>query len=190
MPPSAANFDMHQARRDLASLSQEWRTNIQEAFSLIDAQGNGYLSSREWPFALQALGFHLPKPETYTLLCAHGVVPDDFDPMAAGGGQQQQQCPPVRYRITLDVFEAIAAWLIVRRDPTEAAEEAWTLFDPRNSGRITIDSLRSVCAEVNSPLSDADLRKMIDALDLTGKGWVSKDEFIDMARGSQWDRKA
>ncbi|KAH7375299.1 centrin-3 [Plectosphaerella cucumerina] len=183
MPPSAANFDMHQARRDLASLSQEWRTNIQEAFSLIDAQGNGFLSSREWPFALQALGFHLPKPETYTLLCAHGVVPDDFD-------QQQQQCPPVRYRITLEVFEAIAAWLIVRRDPTEAAEEAWTLFDPRNSGRITVDSLRSVCAEVNSPLSDADLRKMIDALDLTGKGWVSKDEFIDMARGSQWDRKA
>lgn len=192
MPPTIHNFDIHQARHDFATLNPDWRANIQEAFALIDTQNVGSLSAREWPFALQALGFTLPKPETYTLLCAHGVPPDDFDPHhggGGGGGAPPQQCPPVRLRITRDVFEAIAAWLIARRDPAEEAEAAWRLFDPRNSGRITVDGLRAVCQEVNSPMSEPELKRMIEALDLTGKGWVSKDEFMDMARGAVRDRR-
>ncbi|CRK23954.1 hypothetical protein BN1723_003093 [Verticillium longisporum] len=188
MPPSAVNFDIHQGRQDFQRLDQDWRANINESFNLIDTQDTGSLSAREWPIALNALGLQLPRSETYTLLCAHGSPPQDFDPHASASGGGSNACPPVRLRITRDTFETIAAWLITRRDPDEEAEAAWRLFDPRDTGRITVESLRTVCAEVNNMMTDQDLRKMIDTLDISGKGWVSKDEFMEMARGATKDR--
>ncbi|GJC81225.1 centrin-4 [Colletotrichum liriopes] len=196
MSSPSALFDMAQGRRDLAALPADWQQNIREAhtppngtthnrpddiliphqWEVVDQQGLGSLNAREWPFALRAIGFDLARTETYALLVAHGVPPHDHDP-------SRGPCSPSRLRMPQEHFSAIAAWLLVRRDPQEEAEDAWKMFDPRGTGRITLESLRAVCSEVNSTLSEADMRRMIDMADISGKGWVSKEEFIEVAKG-------
>ncbi|WYZ35675.1 hypothetical protein EsH8_X_000322 [Colletotrichum jinshuiense] len=176
MTSPASLFDMAQGRRDLAALPADWQQNIREAWEVVDQQGLGSLNAREWPFALRAIGFDLARTETYALLLAHGTPPHDHDP-------SRGPCSPSRLRMPQEHFSAIAAWLLMRRDPQEEAEDAWKMFDPRGTGRITLESLRAVCSEVNSTLSEADMRRMVDMADISGKGWVSKEEFIEVAKG-------
>ncbi|KXH46774.1 hypothetical protein CSIM01_06839 [Colletotrichum simmondsii] len=178
MSTPSAMFDMAQGRRDLAALPSDWQQNIREAWEVVDQQGLGSLNAREWPFALRAIGFDLARTETYALLLAHGVPPHDHDP-------SRGPCSPSRLRMPQEHFSAIAAWLLMRRDPQEEAEDAWKMFDPRGTGRVTLESLRAVCGEVNSTLSEADMRRMIDMADISGKGWVSKEEFIEVAKGGR-----
>ncbi|KAF3359903.1 hypothetical protein VdG1_04978 [Verticillium dahliae VDG1] len=92
-----------------------------------------------------------------------------------------------------------------RLDPDWRANihESFNLIDTQDTGSlsarewpIALNALglqlprseTTVCAEVNNMMTDQDLRKMIDTLDISGKGWVSKDEFMEMARGATKDR--
>ncbi|GAB1316027.1 Calcium-binding component of the spindle pole body (SPB) half-bridge [Madurella fahalii] len=158
------------AREDFNKLSDEQKTRIGEAFDLFDSNKDGLLSYEEFRFVLRALGFELPKPQTYDLLIRHGQKPSNW--------QHDQDCPPVYRLFNLPTTQAIAGTLIRQRDPREELRRAFRLFDVDGKGLITQEDLRKVSKQVGNNIPDADIVAMIEEFDSSGKGGVDEDEFL------------
>lgn len=155
-------------------LSDEQRGEILQAFTLFDQDHDGYLDYHELKFGLKTLGFDLPKPRVYDLLTKNGVAPPWHPP--------NEPCPGPSLRITAQAFEVIATTLIASRDPREELSRAFDMFDQDGDGMITLEDLRIVNSTIKqgTTASDKDMANMIAQADLTGKGGVDKEEFIDM----------
>lgn len=128
----------------------------------------------ELKFGLKTLGFDLPKPRVYDLLTKNGVAPPWHPP--------NEPCPGPSLRITAQAFEVIATTLIASRDPREELSRAFDMFDQDGDGMITLEDLRIVNSTIKqgTTASDKDMANMIAQADLTGKGGVDREEFIDM----------
>ncbi|KAK4230179.1 hypothetical protein QBC38DRAFT_470237 [Podospora fimiseda] len=159
--PSSAEFN---------KLSDEQKTRIGEAFDLFDSNKDGFLSYEEFRFVLRALGFELPKAQTYELLVRHGQRPSSW--------AHDQDCPPVYRLFSLTTTQAIAGTLIRQRDPQEELRRAFRLFDVDGKGMITQDDLRRVSKQVGNNIPDADIVAMVEEFDASGKGGVDEDEFL------------
>ncbi|KAL2019393.1 hypothetical protein VTK56DRAFT_9684 [Thermocarpiscus australiensis] len=157
------------AREDYNKLSEDHKTRINEAFDLFDSNKDGLISYEEFRFVLRALGFDLPKPQTYDILIRHGQKPPNW-PL-------DQECVPVYRVFNLSAIQAITGTLIRQRDPREEMRRAFRLFDVDNKGMITVEDLRRVCAQVGNNIPDSDIVSMIEEFDASGKGGVDEDEF-------------
>lgn len=120
---------------------------------------------------LRALGFELPKAQTYDLLIRHGQKPANWP-------QHDQECAPVYRLFNLPTAQALAGTLIRQRDPREELRRAFRLFDVDGKGMITQDDLRKVCQQVGNNVPDADIVAMVEEFDSSGKGGVDEDEFL------------
>lgn len=143
-------------------------------FDLFDQDHDGYVDFHEFKFGLKTLGFDLQKARVYDLLTTRGVAPP-WHP-------QNEPCPGPSLRITAPVFEEIAGTLIASRDPREDLVRAFDLFDVDNDGVISLEDLKQVNKSIKqgTSASEADMMNMIAQADLTDKGGVNRDEFIDM----------
>jgi centrin-3 len=132
------------------------------------------LDFHELKFGLKTLGFDLPKPRVYDLLTKNGVPPPWHN--------ANEQCSGPSLRITAAAFESIASALIASRDPREELSRAFDMFDQDGDGLITLEDLRVVNSTIKQGTSatDKDMANMIAQADLTGKGGVDREEFIDM----------
>ncbi|KAK4133645.1 EF-hand [Trichocladium antarcticum] len=157
-------------REDFNKLSDEQKTRINEAFDLFDANKDGLLSYEEFRFVLRALGFELPKAQTYDLLLRHGQKP--------GSWAHDGECAPVYRLFSLATAQALAGTLVRQRDPREELRRAFRLFDVDGKGMITQDDLRKVCQQVGNNIPDADIVAMVEEFDSSGKGGVDEDEFL------------
>ena len=146
------------------------QTNTPPKFDLFDSNKDGLLSYEEFRFVLRALGFELPKPQTYDLLIRHGQKPANWS--------LDQECPPIYRLFNLPTAQAIAGTLIRQRDPKEELRRAFRLFDIDGKGIITQEDLRRVCNQVGNNIPDADIVAMIEEFDASGKGGVDEDEFL------------
>ncbi|KAJ4293973.1 Calcium-binding component of the spindle pole body (SPB) half-bridge [Collariella sp. IMI 366227] len=158
------------AREDFNKLPDEQKTRINEAFDLFDSNKDGVVSYEEFRFILRALGFELPKPQTYDLLIRHGQKPANWP--------SDQECAPVYRQFSLPTAQALAGSLVSRRDPREELRRAFRLFDTDGKGMITQDDLRRVSKQVGNNIPDADIAAMIEEFDASGKGGVDEDEFL------------
>ncbi|KAJ4418943.1 Calcium-binding component of the spindle pole body (SPB) half-bridge [Neurospora sp. IMI 360204] len=157
-------------REDFNKLSDEQKTRVGEAFDLFDSNKDGLLSYEEFRFVLRALGFELPKHQTFDLVIRHGQKPANW-PL-------DQECPPVYRLFNLPTVQALAGTLIRQRDPKEELRRAFRLFDIDGKGMITQDDLRRVSKQVGNNIPDADITAMIEEFDASGKGGVDEDEFL------------
>lgn len=159
---------------DHQKISDEQRGEISQAFTLFDQDHDGYLDYHELKFGLKTLGFDLPKPRVYDLLTKNGVAPPWHPP--------GEPCPGPSLRITAQAFESIASILIANRDPREELSRAFDMFDQDGDGMITLEDLRIVNSTIKqgTTATDKDMANMIAQADLTGKGGVDREEFIDM----------
>lgn len=167
-------------------------------FELFDTDHDHWINYEEFRFVLRALGFELPKSQTYDLLVKHGIKPPEW-----GQQQQQQQqqrhsgggvhrlnsgggtgadgdgdCPPIYRQFNLATVQAIAGGMLARRDPRDEARRAYRLFDQDNKGIITKDDLARVCAAIGNNMAEAEMDMMIDEFDSNGKGGVNETEFV------------
>jgi centrin-3 len=95
---------------------------------------------------------------------------------------QNEPCPGPSLRIKASAFENIAATLIANRDPKEDLWRAFDMFDVDGDGIISLEDLRQVNSTIKqgTTATDTDLENMIAQADLTSKGGVDRDEFVDM----------
>ncbi|CAI4215439.1 unnamed protein product [Parascedosporium putredinis] len=66
--------------------------------------------------------------------------------------------------------------------PREELSRAFDMFDQDGDGMITLEDLRIVNSTIKqgTTATDKDMANMIAQADLTGKGGVDREEFIDM----------
>ena len=83
-----------------------------------------------------------------------------------------------------DDFAALVAQKIATRDPVDELRKAFRLFDADETGRISFANLKRVAKELGEPLTDDELREMIDEADRDGDGEVDEAEFVRIMRKS------
>ncbi|KAJ9133081.1 Caltractin [Pleurostoma richardsiae] len=157
------------SREDFMKLAEGQRDQINDVFQVFDLNKDGRIDYHELRFCLRALGFDLPKSDTYPFLVKYGVQPADWDP--------KRECTPVWREFTLPIWQGIAGTLMYNRDPREECLRAFRLFDVDGKGVIDVDDLRRVMREIGQAMDDAELVSMIREFDSDGKGGVNADEF-------------
>ncbi|KAK1771744.1 cell division control protein [Phialemonium atrogriseum] len=160
-------------RDDYNKLPEEQKTQINEAFELFDNNDDGRLDYNEFRFCMRALGFELPKQETYGYLTKYGIPP-------AGWPAERGECTPPWRQFTLQTTQAVAGQLMAKRDPMEELRRAFRLFDVDSKGIITAEDLQRVSREIGQALEDSEIQNMIQEFDSNGKGGVSEDEFTKL----------
>lgn len=146
------------SREDFLKLDDRQKDQINDVFSVFDINKDQRIDYHELRFALRALGFELPKSETYPYLVRYGVPPLDWDP-------KRGECGPVWREFTLPIWQGIAGTLMYNRDPVEECHRAFTLFDTDNKGIITIDDLRRTMRDIGQSMEEGELAAMINEFD-------------------------
>lgn len=139
-----ATHHHHHHRRDggdgpatAASLSDEQRQEIKEAFELFDTDKDGCIDYHELKVAMRALGFDLKKAEVLKLLRDHD---------RSGDGLMDRED-----------FTRIMGEKIAARDPMEEIRRAFALFDDDETGKISLKNLRRVAKELGEQLDEDEL---------------------------------
>lgn len=70
--------------------------------------------------------------------------------------------------------------LIVQRDPVEEIRKAFGLFDLDKKGKISLQNLKTVVEELGEPISEEELRAMIEEFDMDDDGYINEKEFISI----------
>ncbi len=173
----------------LASLSEEQREEISEAFNLFDLDKDGFIDYHELKVAMKALGFDLPKQEILSILQLHGTTtqnnPNSKAPArdSARAAAQAAYPPPARSLLSFQTFQTLMAQRILARDPQDEIIRAFELFDEGGKGRITLQDLQRVARELGETLGNDELVAMIEEFDLDGDNAISRDEFIGICLG-------
>lgn len=170
----------------LASLSEEQREEINEAFALFDLDKDKRIDYHELKVAMKALGFEAPKAEILGLLQSFGASsqataqPSDVQ---KGGEQRTQGYTHPKLLLPLQQFQYIMATRILARDPREEILRAFELFDEGGKGKISLQDLRRVARELGEGLQEEELVAMIEEFDLDGDGCIDQEEFLGICLG-------
>jgi Ca2+-binding EF-hand superfamily protein len=159
---SRSNSKASSKKEAPVKLSQEEVVEAREAFDLIDQAHEGAVPVSELPVALRALG---------VVDATSAEIAAALPKKLVGSGV----CP-------FDQFLALVAVLRERRSADSELGAAFRLFDRRHTGRITVNELRTIVAELNESFSEQDLLEMIAEADSTGSGGVSLADFLAIMR--------
>ncbi|CAK7227027.1 Calcium-binding component of the spindle pole body (SPB) half-bridge [Sporothrix bragantina] len=158
------------SRDEFHRLTEDQRNQITEAFTVFDADKDARIDYHEFRFSLRALGFDLPKQETFPYLTKFAQPPAAWP--------RDKECSPIWREFTLPVFQGIAGKLMAERDPDAECRRAYRLFDTDNKGVITVEDLRRVMKEIGQSMEETELAAMIREFDAEGKGGVNEEEFV------------
>ncbi|CAG9476583.1 centrin-4, putative [Plasmodium vivax] len=139
------------------AINEDVEKEIYECFSLFDTNKCGYIDIREFYFALKSLGLNFKKEEVKNLFLQVKKNIDD--------------------KLNFDEFFEIATKHIHKRYNEEEMDHMFALFDPNDTGKITLTSLRNVCAEIGEHIDDAELNHMIEFADRNNDKVIDKEEF-------------
>ncbi|KAJ4984618.1 cell division control protein 31 [Stagonosporopsis vannaccii] len=174
----------------LASLSEEQREEISEAFNLFDLDKDGYIDYHELKVAMKALGFDLPKQEILDILRTHGVTLQSQNQNSkqpardsARAAAQAAYPPPARPLLSFQSFQTLMAQRILARNPEDEILRAFELFDEGGKGRITLQDLQRVARELGETLGNDELVAMIEEFDMDGDNAISREEFVGICLG-------
>jgi centrin-3 len=172
----------------LASLSEEQREEISEAFNLFDLDKDGFIDYHELKVAMKALGFDLPKQEILSILQQHGATPQSASSKqpardSARAAAQAAYPPPSRPLLGFQTFQALMAQRILARNPEDEILRAFELFDEGGKGRITLQDLQRVARELGETLGNDELVAMIEEFDMDGDNAISREEFVGICLG-------
>lgn len=174
----------------LASLSEEQREEIAEAFNLFDLDKDGFIDYHELKVAMKALGFDLPKQEILSILQQHGSIPSQNQAAkqqaprdSARAAAQAAYPPPARPLLSFQSFQTLMAQRILARNPEDEILRAFELFDEGGKGRITLQDLQRVARELGETLGNDELVAMIEEFDLDGDNAISREEFVGICLG-------
>ncbi|SOV77915.1 centrin-4 [Plasmodium sp. gorilla clade G3] len=139
------------------SINEDVEKELYECFSLFDTNKCGYIDIREFYFALKSLGLNFKKEQVKSIFLD---IKKDIDE-----------------KLNFDEFFDIAAKYIHTRYNDDEIEHMFSLFDPNDTGKITLQSLRKVCTDIGENISDTELNNMIHFADKNNDKVIDKNEF-------------
>lgn len=162
------------ARTVVASLSDDQRTEIKEAFELFDADKSGGLDYHALKVSMRALGFDIKKEEVQQIMQLRGSLASGY---SGDNGEEGRGL-----RIDYKDFEEVLAERYLARDPEEEMKKSFALFDEDGRGLISIKALKRVAKELGESLTDDEITAMVEEFDTDGDGMISQDEFINIMK--------
>lgn len=167
----------------LASLSEDQREEISEAFALFDFDKDKRIDYHELKVAMKALGFDVPKAEVLQILQTHGIPSSSVPNQGQPQGQPQRGYQHSKLLLSLSAFQHLMAERMLRRDPRDEILRAFELFDEGGKGKINLQDLTRVARELGEGLQEEELQAMIEEFDLDGDGMIDKEEFLSICLG-------
>jgi len=138
---------------------------INEAFDLMDTHGHMIISTRDFKFAIKALGLELPRDQYIQLLSRMERDQNGF--------------------IKKEIFIEEMRKVLPKRDVKIDMIKAFQLIDEDDTGKIDFNNLKNVATILGEQVSDEEIINMLNAADEDGDGQVNLTEFmriIDRAR--------
>ncbi|KAI9007058.1 Centrin-1 [Gaertneriomyces sp. JEL0708] len=145
-----------------ATLTQEQKQEIREAFDLFDTDGSGTIDTKELKVAMRALGFDPKKDELKKMI-------QEVDKQGTG-------------TIDFNDFLNLMTSKMAEKDTKEDLMKAFRLIDDDETGKISFQNLKRVAKELGENLTDEELQEMIDEADRDGDGEVNLDEFLRLMK--------
>ncbi|WCJ43880.1 Calmodulin [Euphorbia peplus] len=141
-------------------LTDEQIIEFQEAFCLLDKDGDGRITFEELGTAIKSLEQNPTEEELQWMI-------NEVDIDANG-------------TIEFGEFLNLMARKFKENDAEEELKEAFKVFDKDQDGFISPYELRHVMMNLGEKLSDEEVELMIKEADLDGDGLVNYDEFLRM----------
>ena len=146
------------AKKKDDGLTREQEHEIREAFDLFDTDGSGTIDMQELKVAMRSLGFEPKEGEVEKMV-------EEVDKDGSGA---------IEYGEFLEMMTSKFS----TKDSKEEIVKCFHLFDDDNTGAITFDNLKRVAQELGEDYSNEQLQELIDEVDRTNSGDVTKDEFL------------
>ncbi|KAF2298465.1 hypothetical protein GH714_023666 [Hevea brasiliensis] len=140
-------------------LTEEQITEFQEAFCLLDKDGDGRITFEELATAIKSLEEN-PTEELQSMI-------NEVD--VNGNGT-----------IEFGEFLNLMARKMKESEAEEELKEAFKVFDKDQDGYISPNELRHVMINLGEKLTDEEVELMIREADLDGDGQVNYEEFVRM----------
>ncbi|CAB4285622.1 unnamed protein product [Prunus armeniaca] len=141
-------------------LTEQQIAEFQEAFCLLDMDGDGCITIEELGTALESLDQHPTEEELQNMI-------REID--ADGNGT-----------IEFGEFLHLMERKIKENEADAELREAFKVFDKDQDGYISPNELRHVMINLGERLTDEEVEQMIREADLDGDGLVNYDEFVRM----------
>ncbi|KAG6773369.1 hypothetical protein POTOM_020643 [Populus tomentosa] len=139
-------------------LTEEQTAEFQEAFCLVDKNGDGCITFEELAAVIKSLDDSATDEEIHFM-----ISEVDVD----GNGT-----------IEFGEFLNLMARKMRENDADEELKEAFKVFDKDQDGYISPNELRHVMINLGEQLTDEELEEMIRQADLDGDGQVNYEEFV------------
>ncbi|XP_015370763.1 PREDICTED: caltractin-like, partial [Diuraphis noxia] len=131
---------------------------INEVFDLMDTSGQMTISTRDFKFALKALGLELPRDQYIQLLSR----------------MEKDQ----KGLIKKEIFIKEMSKVLPKRDVKIDMIKAFRLIDEDDTGKIDFNNLKNLAILLGEQVSDEDIINMLNAADEDGDGQVNLTEFM------------
>lgn len=141
-------------------LSEEQISELKEAFSLFDQDGDGNITAKELGVVMRSLGQDPTEAELQDMI-------NDVD--TDGNGT-----------IDLAEFISMMARKLKDDDARKEIKEAFRVFDRNGDGLISSAELRLALASLGEHVSEKEAEDMIRDADTNGDGYVDYEEFVKM----------
>jgi len=131
----------------------------------MDTHGHMIISTRDFKFAIKALGLELPRDQYIQLLSRMERDQNGF--------------------IKKEIFIEEMRKVLQKRDVKIDMIKAFQLIDEDDTGKIDFNNLKNVATILGEQVSDEEIINMLNAADEDGDGQVNLTEFmriIDRAR--------
>ncbi|XP_045176843.2 calmodulin-like [Mercenaria mercenaria] len=141
-------------------LTEEQISELKEAFSLFDKDGDGTITTKELGTVMRSLGMNPTGAELQDMI-------NEVDADASG---------------TIDFSEFINLMANKMNDTDTEKEmlDAFRVFDKDGNGQISAAELRLVMTNLGEKLTDEEVNEMIREADTDGDGQINYEEFVAM----------
>lgn len=154
-------YGMQITARALEKLTPQEIRDLRVVFEAFDIHGRGFIGPIEVRKAMKALGFKATRDQA----------------------RQMVQDASVRGKGLVDFNEFLDIVIDKQGDSKDIYDEiiqGFKLFDSDGVGKISLNDLTRACKVGGVKLSKQELMDMMEAGDLSGDGYVDKDEFIKL----------
>ena len=146
--------------KNKGELFEDYKAEIEDAFRLLDNDGDGMLSIHDIKVALRSIGFEPTKKEILHML-------DEFDPNSKG-------------MISMQNFLNLMTKKRDELNPDEEIKRAFRLFSDDSGYGIRESDIKRISLEVGEPLSDEEIRKIFEDADKDNDGIITYEDFYNL----------
>ncbi|OWR51101.1 putative centrin [Danaus plexippus plexippus] len=142
----------------------EQKSDLQQAFDLLDYNGEGKIRAEDFRVAIKALGYEPTKEE--------------LQKMISGVDKGQTG------KLSFENFETAIMRKVMSLDSDGDIMKSFRLFDMNDTGFISVENVKRVTDILGTYLTDEEIDEMVDDADTDYDGYISAQEFMKMIKNS------